>query len=77
MRGIQLKLCLTEEGNTMCGRFAQYRSRDEYFDLLGLGDGEIIHDPEPVGRYNVAPGTKVLLLNERDHDLHLDPVLWG
>ncbi|WP_342755566.1 SOS response-associated peptidase family protein [Pantoea sp. MBD-2R] len=61
----------------MCGRFAQYRSRDEYFDLLGLGDGEIIHDPEPVGRYNVAPGTKVLLLNERDHDLHLDPVLWG
>ena len=35
------------------------------------------YDPEPIGRYNVAPGTKVLLLNERDEQLHLDPVLWS
>jgi putative SOS response-associated peptidase YedK len=25
----------------------------------------------------VAPGTKVLLLSERDEKLHLDPVFWG
>ncbi|EJM8988456.1 SOS response-associated peptidase family protein, partial [Salmonella enterica] len=30
-----------------------------------------------IGRYNVAPGTKVLLLSERDEQLHLDPVIWG
>lgn len=38
---------------------------------------KIAYDPEPIGRYNVAPGTKVLLLSERDGQLHLDPVFWG
>lgn len=61
----------------MCGRFAQYSSRDEYFESLGLKAEEIQYDPEPIGRFNVAPGTKVLLLNERDEELHLDPVYWG
>ena len=41
----------------MCGRFAQYSSRDDYFDSLGLTPDEIIFDPEPLGRFNVAPGT--------------------
>lgn len=31
----------------------------------------------PSGRFNVALGTKVLLLSERDEQLHLDPVIWG
>ncbi|XXN66732.1 SOS response-associated peptidase family protein (plasmid) [Enterobacter ludwigii] len=61
----------------MCGRFTQYSSRDEYFDSLGLKPDEITFDPEPVGRFNVAPGTKVLLLSEREDALHLDPVFWG
>lgn len=61
----------------MCGRFAQYSSRDDYFESLGLRADEIQYDPEPIGRFNVAPGTKVLLLNERDQELHLDPVYWG
>ncbi|MGK3116295.1 SOS response-associated peptidase family protein [Candidatus Pantoea formicae] len=61
----------------MCGRFAQYSSRDEYFESLGLTPEDILYDPEPIGRFNVAPGTKVLLLNERDEELHLDPVYWG
>lgn len=61
----------------MCGRFAQYRSRNAYFDALGIEDDELIYDPEPVARYNVAPGTRVLLLNMRDEHLHLDPVFWG
>jgi len=61
----------------MCGRFAQYSSRDEYFEALGVKPDEIIYDPEPIGRFNVAPGTKVLLLNEREDELHFDPVYWG
>ncbi|MFL6616577.1 MAG: SOS response-associated peptidase family protein [Pantoea agglomerans] len=61
----------------MCGRFAQYSSRDDYFDSLGLKPDEITFDPEPLGRFNVAPNTKVLLLNEQEDSLRLDPVYWG
>lgn len=55
----------------MCGRFAQAQTREEY--LAYLSD-EAAYDPEPIGRYNVAPGTKVLLLSERDKKLNPDPV---
>ncbi len=63
----------------MCGRFAQYSSRDEYFKALGLKPDEITFDPEPIARYNVAPGTRVLLLNEQGEGdaLRLDPVFWA
>ncbi|WP_350260797.1 SOS response-associated peptidase family protein [Pantoea sp. BJ2] len=61
----------------MCGRFAQYSSRNDYFESLGLKADEIQYDLEPIWRFNVAPGTKVLLLNEREEELHLDPVYWG
>ena len=61
----------------MCGRFAQYESREQYFDALGLTPDDILFDPEPIGRYNVAPGTSVLLLHHLDADYHLDPVHWG
>ncbi len=62
----------------MCGRFAQAQTREEYLAYLAEeAERDIAYDPEPIGRYNVAPGTKVLLLNERDEQLHLDPVHWG
>ncbi|HAU5565715.1 TPA: SOS response-associated peptidase [Serratia fonticola] len=61
----------------MCGRFAQYNSRNDFFDTLGIGPEELTYDAEPIGRYNVSPGTKVLLFNERDGDLKFDPVYWG
>ncbi|MEQ0584317.1 SOS response-associated peptidase family protein [Pantoea dispersa] len=61
----------------MCGRFAQYSSRDDYFEALGIGPEELTRDSEPIGRYNVAPATKVLLLSERDGELKFDPVYWG
>ncbi len=49
----------------MCGRFAQAQTREEYLAYLAdEADREIAYDPEPIGRYNVAPGTKVLLLSE-------------
>ncbi len=62
----------------MCGRFAQAQSREEYLaHLVEAAERDIAWDPAPIGRYNVAPGTKVLLLNERDEQLHLDAVYWG
>lgn len=58
-------------------RFAQAQTREEYLTYLaGVTDRDIAYDPEPIGRYNVAPATKVLMLIERDGQLHLDPALW-
>ncbi len=49
----------------MCGRFAQSQTREEYLAYLAEeAERDIAYDPEPIGRYNVAPGTKVLLLSE-------------
>ncbi|BBE77607.1 hypothetical protein PDTA9759_24640 [Phytobacter diazotrophicus] len=62
----------------MCGRFAQAQTREEYLVYLAKeAERNIAYDPAPIGRYNVAPGTKVLLLNQGDEQLHLDPVIWG
>lgn len=45
----------------MCGRFAQAQSREEYLaHLVEAAERDIAWDPAPIGRYNVAPGTKVL-----------------
>jgi len=62
----------------MCGRFSQSMTRQDYLALLADEvEQDIPYEPEPIGRFNVAPGTKVLLLSERDEKLHLDPVIWG
>ncbi len=62
----------------MCGRFSLSMTREDYLALLAdESERDIPYDPEPIGRFNVAPGTKVLLLIERDEQLHLDPVIWG
>lgn len=51
----------------MCGRFSQSMTREEYLSLLANeADRNIAYDPEPIGRYNVAPGPRVLLLSRRD-----------
>ncbi len=60
----------------MCGRFAQAQSRENTAHLVEAAERDIAGTP-PIGRYNVAPGTKVLLLNERDEQLHFDAVYWG
>jgi putative SOS response-associated peptidase YedK len=60
----------------MCGRFSQSMTREQYYWLSpDEAEQDIPYDPEPIGRYNVAPGTKVLLLSERDEQLHLDGIL--
>lgn len=58
----------------MCGRFAQIQTRADYLDVLA-SDLEFAGalDNVPIARYNVAPGTRVLIL-QRDDKLHLDPV---
>jgi len=61
----------------MCGRFAQAQTREEYLAYLAdEAERDIAYDPEPIGRFNVAPGTKVLLLSERDAH-HIPPQLMG
>lgn len=72
-----LEVTIFEGDFPMCGRFAQVESRDEYFDSLGLTPDDILFDPEPIGRYNVAPGTSVLIINHREDGYHFDPVHWG
>ena len=60
----------------MYGRFSQSMTREDYLSYLAdEADRDIAYDPEPIGRYNVTPGTKVLLLSERDEQLHIDPVV--
>ena len=61
----------------MCGRFAQYESRQEYFDALGLTPDDVLFDPAPLGRYNVAPGTSVLVFSHHDDHFHFNPIHWG
>lgn len=62
----------------MCGRFSQALTREDYLSLIANELARnIAYDPAPIGRYNVAPGTKVLLLSERDEQLQLAPVHWG
>lgn len=60
----------------MCGCFAQYQTCEKYLEFLNseteFAGGQVV---EPIGRYNVAPGTRVQLLNRRDDKLHPDPVL--
>ncbi len=52
----------------MCGRFAQYRYALDYLDALGANAADVRTGLEPraLGRYNVAPGTRVLLLNQQE-----------
>ncbi|WP_246875956.1 hypothetical protein [Pantoea ananatis] len=61
----------------MCGLFAQCSCRDEYFEAAGIAPEELPFDAEPLGRYNVALGTRVMLLSQHEGQLHFEPVFWG
>ncbi|AFE58022.1 hypothetical protein Q7S_08920 [Rahnella aquatilis HX2] len=58
----------------MCGRFTQYEPRSHYIEVLAP-DKEFagVVDDIPIDRYNVAPSSRVLLLNQRDDQIYLAP----
>lgn len=62
----------------MCGRFVQSLIPVEYLEALH-SELPVVggFNPEPVGRYNVAPRTRVLLLHQEEDGLRLEPVPWG
>ncbi|WP_206214657.1 SOS response-associated peptidase family protein, partial [Pseudomonas viridiflava] len=62
----------------MCGRIVQKAGMPEYFSELAprfrILSG---YDGQPIGRYNVAPTTKVNILRVADDAVYVDPVKWG
>ncbi|CAD5378751.1 SOS response-associated protein YedK [Pseudomonas sp. OF001] len=63
---------------TMCGRFVQSLTAVEYLEALQI-ELPVVggFDPEPVGRFNVAPRTRALLMHQEEEGLRLEPVPWG
>ena len=62
----------------MCGRFVQYQGISDYLEVLAP-DRIVMsgYDNQPIGRYNVAPGTRVSILHSVDEGLRIDSVHWG
>ncbi|WP_095184670.1 SOS response-associated peptidase family protein [Pseudomonas sp. Irchel 3H9] len=62
----------------MCGRFVQYEGMaifiEELSPQIDLFSG---YDAQPIGRYNVAPSTRVQVLHAAEDGLHIDAVKWG
>ncbi|HYQ52252.1 MAG TPA: SOS response-associated peptidase family protein [Pseudomonas sp.] len=62
----------------MCGRFAQYQGLADYLRELDAEQDVISgYDNAPIGRYNVAPGSRVLILHNAADGLRIDPCHWG
>ena len=62
----------------MCGRFVQHQGISDYLEVLAP-DRIVVsgYDNQPIGRYNVAPGTRVSILHSVDEGLRIDSVHWG
>ncbi|WP_285143062.1 SOS response-associated peptidase family protein [Serratia ureilytica] len=60
----------------MCGRFAQFHSRDEFIAALAP-DTPVSTAGDWHARYNVAPSTPVPVFHHHDGQLQLTPVNWG
>lgn len=62
----------------MCGRFVQYQGLADYLRELDAEQDVVSgYDNSPVGRYNVAPGSRVLILHTAEDGLRIDPCHWG
>ncbi|MCE1113919.1 SOS response-associated peptidase family protein [Pseudomonas sp. NMI795_08] len=62
----------------MCGRFAQYQGLADYLrELQAEQDVVSGYDNHPIARYNVAPGSRVLVLHNAEDGLRIDPCHWG
>ena len=65
-------------GGFMCGRFTQYRTAIEYLEALRYDKPiESGIDPEPIGRYNVPPRSRVLVFFETASGLRMAKLPWG
>ncbi|WP_263263016.1 SOS response-associated peptidase family protein [Pseudomonas entomophila] len=60
----------------MCGRFVQDRSVADYVDWLGTNAASG-YDGVPLERYNVAPTSKVHVLQESGNGLLISAIKWG
>ncbi|MFJ1572499.1 SOS response-associated peptidase family protein [Pseudomonas sp. NPDC088322] len=61
----------------MCGRFVQSQGLADYLRELDAEQDVISgYDNVPIDRYNVAPGSRVLILHNAD-GLRIDPCHWG
>ncbi|MGP0820812.1 SOS response-associated peptidase family protein [Serratia sp. CY84334] len=60
----------------MCGRFAQFHSRDEFLAALQL-ENQVIATDGWISRYNIAPGTQVQVIHHNNEHVQLAPVNWG
>lgn len=64
--------------HSMCGRFAQSQGLADYLRELNAEQDVISgYDNLPIGRYNVAPGSRVLILHRAEDGLRVDPCHWG
>lgn len=62
----------------MCGRYSMYQPMEVYLRELTPHQLVISYvEPEPGGRYNVAPSTRVSVIRADGCGLHLDKVRWG
>ncbi len=62
----------------MCGRYSIYEPIDHY--LRELGSQQLVingYDLWAIGRYNVAPTTRVEIIRPADGGLSIDKVRWG
>lgn len=62
----------------MCGRIVQHHGMGDFFSVLAPRYPKYFNvDPEPIGRYNVAPSTRVKLIHAVEDGLQVDAVKWG
>lgn len=61
----------------MCGRFAQYRVLWEYVAPLAIELPSPSQAAEPIGRYNVAPQSEVMIIRSVAERYSVEPVRWG
>ena len=62
----------------MCGRFVQYQGIADYLKVLA-SDRKVVtgYDNQPIGRYNIAPSTRVSILHGEQNEPRIDSVRWG
>jgi len=62
----------------MCGRFAQYEKSQSYVEAFNTElSVDLGGQYEDLGRYNVCPGSQVLIFNQREEGVFIESLNWG